>query len=52
MDSPGDNILFEFGSSVGAVNCAVEVQRELAERNTELPENRRMQGGMRRRSQS
>ncbi len=43
VDSPGDNILSEFGSSVDAVNCAVEVQRELAERNAELPENRRMQ---------
>ena len=42
VDSPGDNILSEFGSSVDAVNCAVEVQRELAERNAELPENRRM----------
>jgi len=43
VDSPGDNILSEFGSSVDAVNCAVEVQRELAERNAELSENRRMQ---------
>ena len=42
VDSPGDNILSEFGSGVDAVNCAVEVQRELAERNAELPENRRM----------
>ena len=43
VDSPGDNILSEFGSSVDAVNCAVEVQRELAERNAELSENRKMQ---------
>ena len=43
VDSPGDNILSEFGSGVDAVNCAVEVQRELAERNAELPENRRME---------
>jgi adenylate cyclase len=41
--SPGDNILSEFGSSVDAVDCAVEVQRELTERNAELPEDRRMQ---------
>ena len=41
--SPGDNILSEFGSGVDAVNCAVEVQRELAERNAELSENRRME---------
>jgi class 3 adenylate cyclase len=43
VDSPGDNILAEFTSVVDAVNCAVEIQRELAERNAELPENRRMQ---------
>ena len=43
VDSPGDNILSEFGSGVDAVNCAVEVQRELAERNAELQENRKMQ---------
>ena len=43
MDSPGDNILAEFASVVDVVNCAVEVQRELAEWNTELPDNRRMQ---------
>ena len=43
VDTPGDNILAEFISVVDAVNCAVEIQRELAERNAELPENRRMQ---------
>ena len=42
VDSPGDNILAEFTSVVDAVNCAVEIQRELAERNAELPENRQM----------
>jgi TolB-like protein/class 3 adenylate cyclase/thioredoxin-like negative regulator of GroEL len=43
VDTPGDNLLAEFSSVVDAVNCAVEVQRELAERNAELPENRRME---------
>jgi adenylate cyclase len=43
VDSPGDNILAEFASVVDVVNCAVEVQRELAEWNTELPDNRTMQ---------
>ena len=43
VDSPGDNILAEYASVLDAVNCAVEIQRELAERNTELPESRRMQ---------
>jgi len=42
VDSPGDNILAEFASVLDAVNCAVEIQRELAERNSEVPENRRM----------
>ncbi len=43
VDSPGDNLLAEFASVVDAVNCGVEIQRELAERNAELPENRRME---------
>ena len=43
VDSPGDNVLAEFTSVVDAVNCAVEVQRDFAERNAELPEERRMQ---------
>jgi adenylate cyclase len=43
VDSPGDNLLAEVASVVDAVNCAVEIQRELAERNDELPEDRRMQ---------
>jgi TolB-like protein/class 3 adenylate cyclase/cytochrome c-type biogenesis protein CcmH/NrfG len=43
VDSPGDNVLAEFGSVVDAVNCAVEVQRELAERNSELPPARQME---------
>jgi adenylate cyclase len=42
VDSPGDNLLAEFASVVDAVNCAVEIQRELAERNTELPAARQM----------
>jgi adenylate cyclase len=43
VDSPGDNILAEFASVVDAVNCAVEIQRDLAERNAELAYNRQMQ---------
>jgi TolB-like protein/cytochrome c-type biogenesis protein CcmH/NrfG len=42
VDSPGDNLLSEFSSVTQAVNCAVEIQRELAERNAEFPENQRM----------
>jgi len=42
VDAPGDNLLAEFTSVVDAVNCAVEIQRDLAERNIELPYNRQM----------
>jgi len=42
VDAPGDNLLAEFASVVDAVNCAVEIQRELAERNVELPDDRKM----------
>ena len=43
VDAPGDNILAEFASVVDAVQCAVEVQREFAERNQEISEEKRMQ---------
>jgi adenylate cyclase len=43
VDSPGDNLMAEFVSVVDAVNSAVEIQRELAERNAELPYGRRME---------
>jgi len=43
VDSPGDNILAEFASVVDAVRGAVEMQEELATRNAELPENRKME---------
>ena len=38
----GDSLLAEFASVVNAVECAVRVQRTLAERNAALPEQRRM----------
>jgi adenylate cyclase len=43
VDSPGDNILAEFPSAVNAVNCAIDIQKELKSNNAELPENRRME---------
>ncbi len=42
VHSPGDNLLAEFGSAVDAVRCGVAVQKELAERNSALPESRKM----------
>jgi len=43
VDSPGDNLLVEFASAVDAVRCAVEIQQDLKVRNTELPEQRKME---------
>jgi adenylate cyclase len=42
VDTTGDNLMAEFSSVVDAVKCAVETQKEMSERNAELPENRRM----------
>ena len=43
VDSPGDNLLAEFASVVDAVQCAVEIQQVLKAKNSQLPENRRME---------
>ena len=43
VDATGDNLMAEFASVVDAVECAVEIQKELKPRNAELPENRRME---------
>jgi adenylate cyclase len=42
VDSPGDNLLAELPSAVGAVRCALEIQRELAAENGKLAAERRM----------
>src|SRR5215510_12889456 len=42
VDSPGDNILAEFASVVDAVQCAMEIQREITARNAELSPHRQM----------
>jgi len=43
VDSPGDNLLAEFGSVVDAVQCAVVIQSTLRAENANLPQNRRME---------
>jgi adenylate cyclase len=43
VDSPGDNVLAEFTSVVEAMRGAVEIQEELRARNSELPDQRRME---------
>ncbi len=43
VNAPGDSILAEFPSVVDAVQCAVDIQTELAARNAALPERQRMQ---------
>ncbi len=42
VNTAGDSVLADFPSVVEAVQCAVEVQRELGARNALLPEDRRM----------
>ncbi len=42
VDAPGDNLLAEFPSAVGAVRCAVEIQRALAEANEGLDPDRQL----------
>ena len=43
VKSTGDGMLAEFGSVVDAVRCAVEIQRGMAERNTGVPQNKRIE---------
>ena len=42
IDTAGDGILAEFGSVVNAAECAVAIQRTMAERNSDVEESRRM----------
>ena len=43
VDSPGDNVLAEFVSTVEAVKCAVKIQEDLKARNANLPQSSRME---------
>jgi TolB-like protein/Flp pilus assembly protein TadD len=42
VKTTGDGLLIEFSSVVDAVRCAVDVQRAMAERNAEVPEEKRI----------
>ena len=42
VKNTGDGCLAEFASVVGAVRCAVEIQRGMAEREPGVPEERRI----------
>jgi len=41
-ENTGDGMLVEFSSVVDAVRCAVEVQREMVDRNIETPDDMRI----------
>src|SRR5688572_10630850 len=43
IKSTGAGLLVEFSSALAAVQCAVETQRTLAERNEKKPEERQIQ---------
>jgi adenylate cyclase len=43
VKTTGDGILVEFASVVDALRCAVEVQRGMAERNAEVPQDKRIE---------
>ena len=42
FSSAGDGVVAEFPSIVEAIRCAIEIQNEIAERNTTVPEDERM----------
>jgi adenylate cyclase len=43
VDSPGDNLLAEFGSAVDAVECTVQIQNRLEKENAKFIEDKRLQ---------
>jgi adenylate cyclase len=43
VDSPGDNVLAEFASVVDALECSIEIQKNLKTKNDALPDSRKME---------
>jgi class 3 adenylate cyclase len=43
VKNTGDGALVEFGSVVDALRCADEIQRGMAERNTDVPQDKRIE---------
>jgi adenylate cyclase len=43
VKTTGDGLLIEFQSVIDAVRCAVEVQEGMAERNAEIPQDKRIE---------
>src|SRR6266513_2301939 len=43
VKTTGDGMLVEFASVVDALRCAVEIQRGMAERNAEVPQDKRIE---------
>src|SRR3982075_17457 len=43
VKNTGDGALVEFASVVDAVRCAVEIQRRMAEQNTDVPQDKRIE---------